>query len=360
MARVIVEDGYLGMGSEVQKFELALAGFLGVPGENVACVNSGTAAVHLALEAALPPGSEVLVQSLTFVATFQAILAASHVPVPCEVLPGNLAIDLEDAAARLTGKTKAIMPVHYASNPGDLDAVYAFARKHGLRVIEDAAHAFGCTYQGRKIGGFGDIQCFSFDGIKNITCGEGGMVVTADKTVQERVKDARLLGIERDTEKRFAGARSWDFDVSRPGYRYHMSNLNAAIGLVQLQRFPGEFAPKRVRLAQRYRERLAACDGLRLLETDLGPVVPHLQPVRVMNNRRDGLQAHLQQAGLETGMHYKPNHLLSLFGGRAGTLPVTEGIYAELLSLPLHPGLEIVDVDRVCDAIDQFYTQQKR
>jgi len=358
--KVILEDGYLGMGAEVQRFEQELSTFLGVPAGALACVNSGTAALHLAVEAALNPGDEILVQSLTFVATYQAITAAGVVPVPCEVLPETITIDLKDAEHRLTQRTKAIMPVHYASQTGDLDAVYAFAARHGLRVIEDAAHAFGCTYQGRKVGSFGDIRCFSFDGIKNITSGEGGAVVSADSLVMNRVKDARLLGVERDTEKRFSGERSWEFDVKRRGYRFHMSNVLAAIGRVQLRRFPGEFAPKRVQLARRYRERLHDQTGIRLLEMDLGPTVPHIQPIRVLDNRRDALRAHLRQQGIETGLHYLPNHLLSLFGGGRVSLPVTEQIFSELLSLPLHPGLEIADVDRVCESIHQFCNENTR
>ena len=167
--RVICEDGYLGMGSEVQRFEKEVAAFLGVPEDRVITANSGTAALHLAVQAATDPGDEVLVPSLTVVASFQAISAARAVPVACDAREDTATLDLNDAARRLTAATRAIMPVHYASNPVDLDNIYAFAQQHGLRVIEDAAHAFGCLYKGRKVGSFGDVACFSFDGIKNIT-----------------------------------------------------------------------------------------------------------------------------------------------------------------------------------------------
>ena len=357
VARVLTADGYLGMGSEVQRLETELAEFFGLPANNVACVNSGTTALTLAAQAALDPGDEVLVQSLTFVATFQALLAAGVVPVSCEVIPDTVTIDLEDAARRLNPRTRAVMPVHYASNPGDLDAIYRFAAQHGLRVIEDAAHAFGCTHAGRKIGSFGDVQCFSFDGIKNITSGEGGAVISRDLALMERVKDARLLGIEKDTERRFAGERSWEFDVKRSGHRAHMSNVLAAIGRVQLKRFVSEFAPQRVALATRYRQRLGSVPGLALLQTELGPVVPHIQPLRVMDGRRDALRTHLLGKGIESGIHYKPNHLLTLFGGGRTSLPITEKLYGELVSLPLHPGLQIADVDRVCDAVLKFLPQ---
>jgi dTDP-4-amino-4,6-dideoxygalactose transaminase len=340
------------MGSEVQAFERELADYLHVPSGNVSCVNSGTAAVHLALAAVLKPGDEVLVQSLTFVATFQAITAAGGVPVACEVRPETITLDVDDARRRLTPRAKAVVPVHYASNPAGLDEIHAFAKEHGLRVVEDAAHAFGCTYNGNRIGSFGDVACFSFDGIKNITSGEGGAVVTADASVSQRVRDARLLGVEKDTEKRYRQERSWEFDVSRQGWRYHMSNLFAAIGRVQLRRLDREFAPRRVELARRYRERLSGVRGVRLLETDLGVVVPHIQPVRVLNGRRDVLSEVLRTAGVEVGIHYKPNHLLTLYRGAGISLPITEQLYGELLSLPLHPALDISDVDRVCDIVE--------
>lgn len=359
VARVLIEDGYLGMGSEVKVFEQELAAFLGVDGDHVACVSSGTAALHLAVEAVVNPGEEVLVQSLTYIASFQAISAARAVPVACDIVPETFTVDLRDAAKRLTARTKAIMPVHYASNPGDLDGVYAFAGQHGLRVIEDAAHAFGCVYEGKKVGSFGDIRCFSFDGIKNITSGEGGALVTSDPGVLARVKDARLLAVEKDTERRFAGARSWDFDVKRQGYRYHMSNLFAAVGRVQLRRLPGEFGPKRIALAKRYRFRLEGLPGLRLLQADPGPIIPHIFPVCITAGRRDTLREFLEREGIETGIHYKPNHLLSYYGGGKTPLPVTERVWAEMLTLPLHPGLDVPDVDRVCDRVNLFLSERK-
>ena len=351
VTRVLLEDGYLGMGREVQRFEEEIAAFLGIDRSRVACVASGTAAVHLAVQAIVPPGGEVLVQSLTFVATYQAIHAAGAVPVSCEVRPDTVRIDLDDAERRVTAKTRAIMPVHYASNPAGLDDVYRFAERHGLRVIEDAAHAFGCRHDGRLVGTFGDTACFSFDGIKNITSGEGGVVVTSDAEVARRVSDARLLGVERDAERRFAGERSWEFDVRAPGYRYHMSNVHAAIGRVQLRRFPSEFAPRRQALARRYRARLADVPGIQLLDADLDAIVPHMQPIRVLGGRRDALRARLESAGIGTGIHYKPNHLLTLFGNGHPRLPVTEQLYEELLSLPLHPELDDAAIDYITEHI---------
>ena len=352
--RVICDDGYLGIGKEVQQFEAEVAAYLGVPAEWVVSVNTGTAAVHLAVESVLGhnSGAEVLVPSLTFVASFQGIGAAGAVPVACDARLDTATIDLADAERRLTSRTKAIMPVHYASNPVDLDGVYAFAKKHDLRVIEDAAHAFGCLYKGRKIGSFGDVACFSFDGIKNITCGEGGCIVTADQDVASAARDGRLLSVEKDTEKRFSGQRSWEFDVERQGWRYHMSNIMAAIGRVQLARLDSEFAPKRREYAELYTQRLSGVSGVALLMPDPDAwIVPHIFPVRILNGRKQHVIDALEAKGIPTGQHYKPNHLLTLYGGGSLSLPVTEQLHDELLTLPLHPGLSREDVEAVCAGI---------
>lgn len=352
VSRVIMEDGYLGMGAEVQRFEADIAAYLGVQPQQVITVNTGTAALHLAVEAVCAPGSEVLVPSLTFVASFQAIRAARCVPVACEALADTATIDLADAERRITERTSAIMPVHYSGNPWQLDAVHEFAARHRLRLIEDAAHAFGCSSRGRKIGSFGDMVCFSFDGIKNITSGEGGCIIAFDPEAARVCSDARLLSVQNDAQKRFTGARSWDFDVDRQGWRYHMSNIMAAIGRTQLQRLDSEFAPARRALAARYREALTDVPGLSLLRLDAeNDVVPHIFPVRVLHGRKDAVKQALAAAAIPTGVHYKPNHLLSLFGAGSPSLPVTEQLYAELATLPLHPGISTHDVDMICAAL---------
>ncbi len=348
--RVITDIGYLGMGDEVRLFEEEIAAYLGVPPKHVTVVNTGTAALHLAMESVLEPGDEVLIPSLTYVASFQAALGADCVPVPCDVRLSDGLIDLEDAVRRITPLTRAVMPVHYAGNPAAIDAVYEFAARHNLRVIEDAAHAFGSTHKGRKVGSFGDLVCFSFDGIKNITSGEGGAVVTADPVAAQRIRDARLLSVENDTEKRYAGTRSWDFDVKRRGFRYHMSNLMAAIGRVQLTRLESEFVPARKRLVRIYHDRFKNAPGIALLDLDINTVVAHIYPVRILNGRRAALINALQDKGIPTGMHYKPSHLLTLFGGGAVSLPRAESLAEELVTLPLHPGLSDEDVNYICDA----------
>jgi dTDP-4-amino-4,6-dideoxygalactose transaminase len=351
----VLDHEYLGMGAEVQQFEQALTAFFGRP---AVCVVNGTAALQLAVQfCASAPGAEVLVPSLTYVASFQAISATGAVPVACEVDPQTCLLDLKDAAERLTPHTCAIMPVHYSGGVGDLEAVYAFARRHGLRVIEDAAHAFGSTYQGRKVGGFGDIACFSFDGIKNITSGEGGCVLADDPKLLRAIQDARLLGVAKDTEQRYGGQRSWEFDVIAQGWRYHMSNVMAAIGLQQLKRFPS-FAVTRRNLARLYDSLLESHPRVRPLPRDYGDVVPHIYVVRIPGLLdRKALQVHMLEQGIQTGVHYQPNHQLSLYrSDTARPLSVTDALFPELLTLPLHPDLSEDDVRLVCAKLSTSLT----
>lgn len=344
----VLKREYLGMGEDVHLFETNLMHFFG---REVTLVNTGTAALHLALEGiGLQKGDEVLVQSLTYVACFQAIRAAGATPIACEVYDNTLTIDLEDAEYKLTENTKAIMPVHYAGNVGNLEAIYTFAKKHKLRVIEDASHAFGTTYKNKPIGSFGDICCISMDGIKNITAGEGGMIITSDKEVQKRIKDARLLGVENDTESRFKGTRTWDFDVKYQGWRYHMSNLMAAIGYTQLQKFPF-FKMRRQLLATIYQNELK--NIAKIVDCNYEEVVPHIFVIRVPAEKRDLIKNKLAESNIATGIHYKPNHLLSLFQENQDnkTLKHTELVYRQLITLPLHPELSEEDVLFICSII---------
>ena len=359
----VIAHGYLGMGAESLAFEAALANFLQVPVEHVVAVATGTAALHLACQAVCPRGSAVLVPSLTYVATFQAISAAGCQPVPCEVLPHTCTLDLDDVAQRLEAlrqdphspPVSALMPMTYAGNPYQLDALHSFATEQGLRLITDAAHAFGCQHQGRLVGSFGDITCFSFDGIKNITCGEGGAVICSNAHDSHRIRTARQLGIEGDSLARAAGKRLLNPEVYEQGWRYHLSNMHAAVGLVQLARLRHEFAPKRKALAARYCHNLCAMPQLALLHSAAhDDIIPHIFALRVLGNKpelRDSLRHTLSLAGIESGLHYKPCHLLAYFGKGIPQLPVTEMLYNELLSLPLHPALELDDVDTVCSLL---------
>lgn len=343
----VLQEEYLGMGTEVHKFEEELGSFFG---RETVCINTGTAAIHSALQAlGIGKGDEVLVQSLTYLATFQAISATGATPVPCEVREKDFTMDLEDAGSRISERTKVILPVHYASNVGDLDEIYAFAKKYKLRVVEDAAHAFGTIYKGKLVGSFGDVVCFSFDGIKNITSGEGGAVVSSDRKVIEKIKNLRLLGVENDSDKRYQNQRSWDFDVTEQGWRFHMSNIMAAIGRSQFKKF-GAFKSKRQALAKHYVERLRDISGLRTFDFNYDEIVPHIFVVRILTGSRDRIREELLAEGIQTGIHYKPNHLLDFYRTK-DALPLTEKLYSEILTLPLHPDLTFQDVDHVCDAL---------
>jgi dTDP-4-amino-4,6-dideoxygalactose transaminase len=338
----VIEAGYLGMGKEVQLFEEEIAAYLGTDLE-VICVNTGTAALHLALLCLdIGPGDEVLVPSITYVASFQAIAATGAKPIACDVTLDRVFIDLEDAAKRLTKHTKAIMPVHYASDSQDMKSVYAFADANGLRVVEDAAHAFGCVRNGKNVGTVGDIICFSFDGIKNITSGEGGCILTGDKELARRVKDARLLGVEKDTEKRYLGERSWSFDVKNQGFRYHMSNLMAAIGREQLKKIT-RFGAHRIRCVNQYIKGFIDIKNIQLLDLDYKNIVPHIFVARILNGRRDELMYRLRFNKIECGIHYMPNHVLEYFSN-SYKLPISEILGNEILSFPLHA--ELTDIEQ--------------
>ena len=345
----VLEKMYLGMGEEVQVFESELTSFFGRP---AVCVTNGTAALHLALQVCgVGAGDEVLVPSLTYVASFQAISATGATPIACDINEKTLTLDLAFAASKITKKTKAIMPVHYAGGVGDLMSVYDFASKYKLRVVEDAAHAFGTKFKGKKVGSFGDISCFSFDGIKNITSGEGGCIVSDDAKVIAAVKDARLLGVEKDSEKRFLGERSWEFDVTHQGWRYHMSNIMAAIGIEQLKKFP-QMAARRQALAKQYDSRLSGNKKIKLINHNYDEVVPHIYVVRInFGDARASVRESLLNLGIQTGVHWQPNHQLSFYSGHQSSLPVTEQIYTELLTLPLHPELKDQDISFICQSL---------
>jgi dTDP-4-amino-4,6-dideoxygalactose transaminase len=347
---VIRNIGYLGMGEEVKNFENELELYIGNPDYKAVCVNTGTSALHIAIESVTNPGDEILVPSFTFIATYQAITAAGCIPISCEINKDTLLMDLNDARERVTNKTKVILPVLYASNPGNLKEIYALANEFKLRVIEDSAHAFGCNYNGKKIGAQGDIICFSFDGIKNITSGEGGAIFTSDVKVMEYVKDARLLGVEKDSEKRYKSERSWDFDVSIQGYRYHMSNIFAAIGRVQLRRFEKEFAISRKNIAKKYSRLLKNNTNIKLIEMDYENIVPHIFPILIKGGKRDQLFDKLKENGIQCGMHYKPNHLLTKYK-TSYSLPVTEKAYDQVLTLPLHPEITEESVNKICNLL---------
>lgn len=349
----VLNSDFLGMGPEVFKFEKELSEYIGDQRE-VVCVNTGTSALHIVLASLdIGYGDEVLVPSLTYVASYQAISATGATPISCDVslLTGFLCAD--DARKKITSRTKAIMPVHYASDCRDIDSIYNLADEFGLRVIEDAAHSIGGCFKGKRVGASGDIVCFSFDGIKNITSGEGGAVVTGDKFLASRVRDARLLGVEKDSEKRYKGERSWTFDINRQGFRYHMSDVMAAIGSVQLERIE-ELKKRRQDIVKSYINGLQDIEEVSLFELDYSNICPHIFVIKVSPEVRENLRSFLKNDGIATGVHYFPNHKLSLYS-RNERIENVEKLVDRIVTLPLHPDLTNDDIARVIEKIRLFF-----
>ncbi len=347
----VLDKEFLGMGEEVKLFEEKIKNYLQT-NMQVVCVSTGTSALHLALSAlGLEKGDEVLVPSLTYVASYQAISATGATPISCEVDPNTLFIDPKDLESRINKNTKAIMPVHYASNSSNMEEIYKIANKYNLRVVEDAAQAFGSLRDGKKVGQEGDILCFSFDGIKNITSGEGGAILSSDHDFIQKVQDGRLLGVEKDTEKRYSSQRSWDFDVNHQGYRYHMSNIMASIGIVQLDRID-EFKKKRASIVQRYLKELISIEEVEFLDFAYEEIMSHIFVIKV--KKRDELRTYLLENNIECGIHYKPNHLLSKYKIEY-SLEKTENIYNEILTLPCHNDLTKEEQDLVIKKVKSFY-----
>lgn len=314
------EYGYFGLASKVTEFEEKVGKYLGA--DYVIAINTGTSALHLALDAlGVGAGDEVIVPSLTFVGCFQAITATGATPVACDICPDTLLMDLEDAGKRISAKTKAIMPVHYAGNPCDIHGLLELKNRHGMRIIEDAAHAFGSTYKGQKIGSFGDIICFSFDSLKNITCGEGGVIVCRDKQLADLIRQKLLLGMDRKSHAASSWKeREWFFEVKTQGFRYHMSNINAAIGLAQLKKVDS-FITRRRDICREYDGAFEDLPGIQRLPIDYDEVAPHIYVIRVQDRRRDALMQFLKDLDIETSIYYIPNHLHPYFKQDGRSLP---------------------------------------
>ena len=264
-------------------------------------------------------------------------------------------MDVADVEKRITDKTKAIIPVHYAGCPCDMDALLAIKDKHGIRIVEDAAHAIGSRYKGRKIGSFGDVTCFSFDSIKVMTCGEGGAVVTHDNDLSDVMKIKRLLGIDRKAmHTKDWKQRSWIYDVSTVGYRYHMSNINAGIGLAQLAKIE-TFISRRRDICNLYMQELENVSGIELPVCDFQSIAPFMFVIKVKNGQRDALKKYLMEHDIESGISYIPCHHFSLLNKAAFSLPITDEVFTKILCLPLHYELTDEAVKEVSNCIKSFF-----
>lgn len=353
----VLHEEYLGMGSYVKQFEQSLMNYFET---NVTCVNTGTSAVQLGLEAiGSSVGKEVLVPSITYLATYQAISATGAKPISCDVNPSTGLLCLKDCEKKLSKKTVALVPVFYGGATHGFDEYLHFSKKYNIKCVFDAAHAFGSKHNGKLIGSEEGIYCFSFDGIKNITCGEGGCVTSNDEEIIHKVNTARQLGISNEHLAKYSGNRLWVFDVNSQGWRYHMSNINAAIGLTQLNRF-NDLKKVRQKIAKLYDQKFKDEEKIVIFDNNYDEIVPHIYVIKIPKlNNRDILREDLLKNGIETGIHYFPNHLLSLYKNKNDNLPGTEEIFRELLTLPLHPDLTGEDIKKVSKTLISLLNDKK-
>ena len=362
-----LRSGWLTMGPKTRAFEEAFAA--AVDGTHAIAVSSATAGLHLAFDAlGIGPGDEVLVPTLTFASTAATVIHVGARPVLVDCEPDTLNLSVADAARKWTARTKAIVPVHFAGHPCDMDAILALARERNAPVVEDAAHALPARYRGRHIGSLGELTVFSFYATKNLTTGEGGMVTTAVPELADRVRTRRLHGMTRDAWKRYAKDGNWRYDVAYPGFKYNMTDMNAAIGLVQLKRLPAMQA-ERVRVVAAYRAALADVAALEL--PTCRPEVEHAWHLFVVRVRleqlrvgRDEVIRELNAAGIGTSVHFVPLHEHSYYrdvlGVAAATLPTATAEWERIISLPLFPGMTSDDVERVADTLRTIVRRHQR
>ena len=356
-----LRSGWVTTGPKARAFEQAFTDYLGGEGLQSIAVNSATAGLHLALEAlGIGPGDEVIAPTLTFTATVEVVRYLGADPVLVDVDPVTLNIDPEKIRAAITPRTKAIMPVHYGGLACRMDAILAIAREHGLKVVEDAAHALPTTWQSTLVGQLAsDVTVFSFYANKTITTGEGGMAVTRDPKLAERMRVMRLHGMSRDAFDRFTSKTpAWYYEVVAPGFKYNLTDTAAALGLVQLQRLP-QFLARRQHLAGRYQAQLAGLPLVLPVDAPAGDVHAwHLYVIRLAPGAhlsRDEVIQALSNRGIGTSVHYVPLHRHPYWRDRYGLapsqFPQADAAYLSMLSLPLFTAMQDADQDRVIAAL---------
>ena len=356
-----LRSGWVTTGPKAKRFEDDFTAYLGDPSLHSLAVNSATAGLHLALEAlGIGPGDEVITTTHTFTATAEVVRYLGADVVLVDIDPATMCIDPALVEAAITPRTKAIVPVHYGGLAADMPSLLDIARRHGLKVVEDAAHALPATCGGKLIGTLrSDATVFSFYANKNITTGEGGMVVTRDAELAARVKVMRLHGISRDAFDRFtAKVPSWYYEIVAPGFKYNLTDIAAALGLQQLKR-ANAFQQRRAQIAALYNQ------GLKGLPVALPPQAPagevhswHLYVLRLADAaplRRDALIERLFAERIGCSVHYIPLHLQPYwrdrYGLSAAQFPQSQRAFEGLLSLPIYPRMTDADVTRVCKAL---------
>lgn len=362
-----LRSGWITIGPRTQEFEKRFAAFVGAP--HAVAVSSCTAALHLALDCiGIQPGDEVITSTLTFTATGATVLHAGGTLVLADVTPDTLNLDPADVGRKVSPRTRAIVPVHYAGHPAPMDELLDIARTHRLAVIEDAAHALPAAYKGRRVGTIGDLTAFSFYATKNLCTGEGGMLTTSNEEWADVLRTRRLHGMSRDAWRRYSTEGQWRYDVLYPGFKYNMTDLNASLGLVQLRRLP-QLYERRRQLAQRYYELLADVEAIQLPE--VRPEVEHAWHLFVVRLRtealridRDRMIEELRQAGVGTQVHFIPLHMHSYYRGRFGfqpeQFPVASAVAERIISLPLFTRMTDDDVAYVCDQLRRIVRAYRR
>jgi dTDP-4-amino-4,6-dideoxygalactose transaminase len=351
-----LDVGWLGMGSYTKEFEERISDFLDLKDRFVVATNTGTSSLHIALRAAkIGPGDEVITPSFNYVADHQAIKMTGADVVMCDIQDDNLGIDCSKVEKLITDKTKAIIPLHFAGIPCDQKRVYEIAQKHDLRVIEDAMHAFGTTINNKKIGSYGDITCFSFDPVKIITSIDGGCVIVNNEDEFRHLQNLRLLGVDKDTTERYKNKRSWDYDVISEGYRYHLTNIMASVGISQIKKV-NEFIKSRQKICQEYNKAFKNIKGLKIPQTDFREISPFIYSLRVLDDKRESLIKHLDKLGIDVGIHFIPVHKHKYFASdRYGDMTVTDRVVKEVLTLPLHTNMKSDYVRRVINSVTSFF-----
>jgi len=348
----VLKSGWIGLGPKTQDFEKRFAKYIGV--KYAVALNSCTAALHLALMVCDIKDKEVITTPMTFVSTNHAILYNCGIPVFVDIYPDTLNINAELVIKNVTAKTKAIICVHYGGHPCFMDPILKIADKYGIPVIEDAAHACGSMYKNKKIGSLGKMGCFSFHAVKNLATGDGGMITTNDKKLYDKLIKLRWLGITKDTWSRGSKNKySWHYDVTELGYKYHMNDLQAALGLVQLEKLEKANC-RRNELAGLYNKGLDCVGDMEL------PVVKNYAKTArhnyvIKTKYRDELNAFLKKSGVSTGVHYIPNNSYKMYRKYRNRTPVCENIWKRLLTLPIYPDMKNKDSEYVIGLIKKFY-----
>ncbi|NOT24857.1 MAG: DegT/DnrJ/EryC1/StrS aminotransferase family protein [Acidobacteria bacterium] len=362
-----LRSGWLTTGPRTKAFEKELAAYTGAA--HCVGVNSCTAALHLALEAVgVGPGDEVITSPITFASTANVIVHRGAQPVFVDVAPDTFNIDAAAIERAVTPRTKALIPVDFAGHPCDLDAIMSIGARHGIPVIEDAAHAIGAQYKGRPIGGIADMTCFSFYATKNITSGEGGALTTNRQEWADRISVMALHGISRDAWKRYGteGYKHWD--IIAPGYKYNMFDIQASLVRSQMNKMDA-FHKRRVALKQRLDTGLSDCSEI-ALPSERADVVHayHLYPILVRPERlsadRDTIMNAIQAENIGIGIHFRAVHLhpfyADTFGFRRGMFPVAEAYSDQTISLPLYPRMTDQDADDTVAAVRKVLAHYRR